>query len=110
MLLEAELMAELKHLGIVIVILAVITGLVVFVSRQPGGWIETAGGSICSWRIGGNATAGHALKLDCKCRDEQNNEIPYNCQYAGKPQETCKQTFHLRVLEFYHEMIDAVKG
>ena len=74
--------ARLAGLGLVV---AVAVAALVYMSFQPGGHIETAGGSVCEWRTEGDVTQERALVLNCKCP----SGTKYSCRYVGKPDLTC---------------------
>ena len=104
------IMVESKHLAFFFVVGAAIVALAAFVSKQPGGWIKTAGGSICSWRIEGDAVSDRAMKLDCHCPGKNDREVAYSCKYVGKPTKTCWLGLKKKIMEFFYEMIDTIKG
>ena len=105
----SEAMVEAKHIGIVFIVAASLVVLVAFVSRQPGGWIETSKGSVCSWRTGGDASTNRVLKLDCKCFGKNGNEVEYSCEYVGVPQKTCSR-YKTLIFEFFEQMLNSIKG
>ena len=69
-------MAEAKHVALVVLIVAVIVALATFISKQPGGWIETAEASVCSWRTAGDPTTNRVVKLSCSCPGK--DEVKYS--------------------------------
>ena len=74
-----------KYIAIVVVVVAVLVALVAFISQQPGGYINTTGGSTCSWRIEGDPYVNRAVLFDCECPSGKE----YNCKYEGRPDITC---------------------
>ncbi len=74
-----------KYFVVLVVIIAVLVAVVGFISQQPGGYIETQGGSTCSWRIEGDAYTDRAVLFDCSCPGGKK----YNCKYVGRPDITC---------------------
>ena len=100
-------MAEAKHVALVVLIVAVIVALATFISKQPGGWIETAEASVCSWRTAGDPTTNRVVKLSCSCPGK--DEVKYSCQYVGVPEKTCPR-FKTLVFEFFNQVLDTIKG
>ena len=74
-----------KYAAVLVVVLAILFALVAFISQQPGGYIETKGGSTCSWRLEGDAYTERAVLFDCECPGGKK----YSCKYQGRPDTTC---------------------
>ncbi len=66
-------------------IVAVLAALFAFISQQPGGYIETQGGSTCSWRLQGDPYTNRTMLFDCQCPSGKK----YSCKYCGRPEITC---------------------
>lgn len=98
-------MVEAKNVVIVIAVAVAIAGLVVFVSKQPGGYIQTKGGSTCSWRTDGNPTTGRSFAVDCSCSSDKE----YSCKYVANPDTTCPK-FNKDVIGFFRQIRDAISG
>ena len=98
---------QANHVALVVFIVAAIVALTTYISKQPGGWIETAEGSECSWRTAGDPTTNRVVKLSCSCPGK--DEVKYSCQYVGVPEKTCP-SFKIHVFEFFNQVLDTIKG
>ena len=94
-----------KYVTILLIIIAVLVALIAFISRQPGGYIETQGGSTCSWRLEGDAYTDRAVLFDCRCP----SGVEYSCKYQGNPDSTCPP-FWRDVFGFFRQIRQAASG
>ena len=95
-----------KHIAGLVVFIALIVALIAFISKQPGGYIETTGGSTCAWRLEGDATSDRAISFECKCNS---GAVKYNCKYSGNPDITCPP-FWRDVFGFFNQVRETVAG
>jgi hypothetical protein len=97
----------MKDLVILLSTVAVITAAVIYISKQPGGYIETKGGSECSWRTAGDATTGYRDHMfNCRCKRSGRE---YNCTYRGDPDSNCPK-FYKKIIDYFLEVVSAVAG
>ena len=97
-------MVEYKHLGIILVIISIAAGLIAFVSQQPGGYITTKGGSVCSWRVEGDATTERAVSFECTA-----GAIKYSCKYQARPDVDCP-SFWRDIFGYFKQLRERVKS
>ena len=99
-------MVEAKHLAVFLGVLATSVILVIYISKQPGGYIETRGKSTCSWRTEGDSTTNsRAMLFECQCQ----NGKEYKCKYEANPDKHCPK-FHKDIFGYFKQIREAVAG
>lgn len=96
-------MATSKGLFIFFAFMGAVAALAYYVSQQPGGYMDTRGGSKCSWRTEGEPTTDRALIARCSCP----NGAEYECKYQGRPDEGCPK-FWKNLTGYFLEIVDKI--
>lgn len=96
-------MAISKGLFLFFAFMGLVIAVAVYISKQPGGYITTRGGSVCSWRTDGDPNTERGLIMDCSCP----NGVEYGCRYQARPDEDCPK-FWKNLLPYFTNLTTSI--
>ena len=112
-------MHALKMLKLLISLAVCVTLLLLLILRVDAGvkgTLTSAGGHECNWREKSRNNDKRDLRLDCKCKDNEGNDISYSCYYVSYYQQCCQNQvkssdhYHDHAVAYYSQAADKLKG
>ena len=86
------------------------------VDASVKGTLTSAGGHKCEWREKSRNNDKRDLRLNCKCKDQEGNNIDYTCYYVSYYKQCCQNEenssnhYHDHEPAYYGQAADQLKG